>query len=202
MVSIKIYIEGGGEGKHLEIGFLRAWSKFFQAAGLQGRMPRVVRGKGRKNTYDLFCTALKHSKPGEIPLLLLDSEGAVNEEHKIWQHLNSHSDDRFEQPAKATEAHAYLMVQVMETWLLADLDALKSHFGSQFKPDKIPAWKELETQHKSEVFAALEKATAACTQPYAKGKVSFEVLAKIDPKKVKERCPNARRLLDFLAQKR
>jgi Domain of unknown function (DUF4276) len=199
MVNIKIYIEGGGDGKDLDIRFREAWSKFFKAAGLQGQMPRPVRGKGRKNTYDLFCTALE--EPKTLPLLLVDSEGPVVIGHTVWQHLASY--DNWNKPEKADHQQAFLMVQVMETWLLADPEALRGYFGSKFKTDKIPAWPELEAVPKQSVFDILNKTTAECKErQYAKGKISFEVLAAINPRKVADRCPHAKHLLDFLTTNR
>jgi len=199
-ISLKIYIEGGGEGKDLDIRFREAWTKFFKAAGLAGRMPRPVRGKGRMNTFDLFSTAAQNIQPNEMPLLLLDSEDPVAHNNTVWQHLKNR--DGWDKPANASDEHAYLMAQVMETWLLADPDTLRAYFGSKFKADKIPAWKDLEAQSKTVVFEVLDKATAECDKPYKKGKVSFAILGKINPQKVKEKCPNAKRLLDFLAEKR
>jgi len=65
---IKIYIEGGGEGQLLDSIFREGWNAFFQKAGLKNKMPRCIRGKGRKNTYDLFVTALKTRKDNELPI--------------------------------------------------------------------------------------------------------------------------------------
>lgn len=196
MVTIKIYIEGGGEGKDLDIRFREAWTKFFKAAGLAGQMPRPVRGKGRAHTFDLFSTAVKNSQPNEMPLLLLDSEVAVKNDKTVWQHLKEC--DGFDKPQNATDEHAYLMVQVMETWFLADINCLRTYFGSKFKADKIPNWTDLESQSKVSVFEALEKATVACEKPYKKGKVSFDILGKVNPQKVLERCPHAMDLVEFL----
>lgn len=199
MVSIKIYIEGGGEGKDLDSRFREAWTKFFKAAGFEGKMPRPVRGKGRGNTYDLFSTAIQNNQSKDLPLLLLDSEDALAANHSTWQHLKTR--DGFDKPNKANDEHAYLMVHVMETWLLADIESLQTYFGSKFKPAKIPAWTDLEAVPKPNIFEALKNATADCEKQYGKGKISFEVLGSIDPKKVKERCPNAKRFLDYLAKK-
>ncbi len=199
MVTIKIYIEGGGEGKDLDIRFREAWTKFFKSVGLAGRMPRPVRGKGRANTFELFSTAIKHSRSGEMPLLLLDSEDPVAAGHSAWQHLKVR--DGWDKPGDASDDHAYLMVQVMETWLLADPEVLHQYFGKAFKVNKIPAWTNLELQPKQSIFDALDKASAECdTKRYAKGKISFELLGRINPQKVADKCPNARRLLDFLAR--
>lgn len=197
MVNIKIYIEGGGEGKYLEICFQKAWTKFFQAAGLEGRMPRPLRGKGRQNAYDSFCTALANAKKGEMPLLLVDSEAAVHSDHNVWQHLKTR--DNLDKPPQAGDQHAYLMAQNMETWLLADPEALQTYFGSEFNLRKIPAWPDLEKVAKIDVYTALERATTTCKEKsYAKGKVSFEALSAVSPQKVAEKCPQAKRLLDFL----
>lgn len=198
MVSVKIYIEGGGEGKDLDIRFREAWTKFFKAAGLAGRMPRPVRGKGRAHTFDLFSTAVQNSRFGEMPLLLVDGEAPVATDQGIWQHLKTR--DNWDKPGSATEDHAYLMVQVMETWLITDPDALRMYFGSQFKPEKIPAWPDLEAQSKEVIFDALDKATAECgNKRYAKGKISFELLGAVNPHRVSGKCPHAKRLLEFLS---
>lgn len=197
MVAIKIYIEGGGEGKDLDIRFREAWSKFFTSAGLSGRMPRPVRGKGRRHTYDLFCTAITNQQKGEFPLLLLDSEDPFDATQSRWKHLERR--DRMEQPGNATEEHLYLMAQVMETWILADLESINSYFGDLFNKDKIPAWHDLEAVPKHAIFDALEKATSKCGhRKYSKGKISFEVFAVLKAHKVAEKCPEAKRLLDFL----
>ena len=197
MVANKIYIEGGGEGRDLDIRFREAWTKFFKSAGLSDRMPRPVRGKGRANTFDLFSTALRNSQVAEMPLLLLDSADSVTQGHSVWERLKVR--DGWDKPDKATDGYAYLMVQVMETWLLADLDALRAYFGNDFKPTKIPAWTDLEAQSKQNILDALDKATVGCgAKRYAKGKISFEVLGRINPESVKQKCPHARRLLDFL----
>lgn len=197
--TLKIYIEGGGEGKDLHIRFQRAWTKFFQAAGLEGKMPRIVTGKGRTNTFDRFSVAIQNRRSDETPILLVDSEDSVKPITTIWEHLKTR--DGWERPSKANDEHVYLMVHVMETWFLADLATLHTYFGNKFKADKIPAWKDLEAQSKASVFKALENATAECEKQYAKGKVSFEILGEINPQKVKEHCPNAKRLLDFLANR-
>lgn len=196
-INLKIYIEGADKGKSLRPLFQEAWTKFFQAAGLKGKMPRIVTGRGRGTTFDLFSTAIQNRSKEEIPILLVDSEDSVNPNTTIWQHLKAR--DGWERPSQASNEHVYLMVHVMETWFLADLATLQTYFGSKFKPDKIPAWRDLENQPKSAVFKALENATAECEKKYAKGKVSFEILGEINPQKVKEHCPNAKRLLDFLA---
>lgn len=48
------------------------------------------------------------------------------------------------------------------------------------------------------VLRALDQATAGCRTRYGKGKVSFELVGRLDPARVETACPRARALLDFL----
>ena len=90
------------------------------------------------------------------------------------------------------------MVQLMETWFLADRPALKKHFGDQFKENALRQWPQLEDVPKETVLDALRKATTNCSNPYDKGKISFELLEKINPPLVEAACPHAKALLDRL----
>ncbi len=196
MVTVKIYIEGGGEGHLLDTLFRQGWTMFFKAAGLAGRMPRIVRGQGRNRTFDLFATAVTNPRPGELPLLLVDSEDPLIEGHTEWQHLKAR--DNWERPGGAGDDQVFLMVQVTESWFLADLDLLRQYFGSTLRENALHVGPSLERVPKDDVLAALSRATAACPTPYAKGKVSFELLAKLNPQRVEAACPHAKRLLDHL----
>ena len=196
-MSAVIYIEGGGDrNENLERLFRRAWTKFFAAASLEGRLPRVVRGGSRSRTFDLFRKAATSSDPTRVPLLLVDSEEAVQEGRSPWQHLDAR--DNWSPPGGADDDRAFLMVQVMETWFLADREALKRHFGSQLRENALRQWPRLEDVSKASVLAALNDATFHCSPPYTKGKVSFQLLAEINPGLVETACPHAKRLLQRL----
>jgi hypothetical protein len=196
MVTARIYIEGGGQGHLLDTLFRQGWTAFFESAGLKGKMPRIVRGQGRDRTFDLFFTAVTNPRPGELPLLLVDSEGPLTEGHTQWQHLKAR--DNWDRPAGASDDQAFLMVQIMETWFLADLDLLRRYFGPELREAVLRAWPALEQVPKETVLAVLDRATAGCRTPYAKGKVSFELLARLSPATVEQACPNAKRLLGRL----
>jgi hypothetical protein len=87
----------------------------------------------------------------------------------------------------------------METWFLADREALTSFFGQPFRAQAIPKWPHLEDVPKQTVFDALDKATADCgSRRYAKGRLSFEILAQISPAEVEKACPHAARFLTAL----
>ena len=197
MVTATLYIEGGGEGKDLRARFREGWKKFFGSAGVGGRT-KIVRGGGRRQTFDRFATAVSDSAPGTIPFLLVDSEGPVAPEHSVWQHLCAAARNGWTQPDGAGDDQAFLMVQFMETWFLADRETLRSYFGARFRENALKAWPNLEEVPKSTVIETLERATASCRKRYSKGKVSFELLARVDPARVEAACPHARALLDAL----
>lgn len=195
-MSVKLYVEGGGEGQLLDTLFRQGWTRFFEAAGLAGRMPSVVRGQGRKQTFDLFVRAVTHPRGETLPLLLVDSEEPVEEGHSVWQHLEARDDWR--RPHRTADDQGFLMVQVMETWFLADRDLLRTYFGKALRENHLRQWPALEAVPKPTVFDVLEKATAACQKPYAKGKVSYELLGRLNPDKVEAACPHAKALLERL----
>lgn len=198
-MSFIIYIEGGGDrNRQLETFFRRAWSKFFENSGLGKSMPSVVRGGSRNRTYALFSRAIKINTPGkdQIPILLVDSEDAVQKGYSVWEHLRTH--DSWTKPTGAGEEHAFLMVQVMETWLLADRNALREFFRDQLKENVFKQWPQLESISKANVLDVLNRATAQCSKQYKKGKITFELLQRVDPALVEAACPHAKSLLDRL----
>ena len=195
-MSVKLYIEGGGDGALLDTLFRQGWRQFFEAAGLAGRMPAVVRGQGRTQTFDLFATAIANPRGGVLPLLLVDSEAPVTAGHSVWQHLKKR--DNWERPVGAADDQAFLMVEVMETWFLADRELLRSYFGTALRENHLRRWPDLEAVPKLTVFDALNQSTAGCQRHYAKGKVSYELIGKLSPVRVEAACPQAKALLDRL----
>jgi len=194
---IKLYVEGGGEVALLNTQCRRGFQTFFKAAGLKNRMPRIIASGSRQSAFDNFRTALKEARKDDLPLLLVDSEASVDDGVTVWEHLKKH--DNLNRSAGASDDQAFLMVQCMETWFLADLDSLARFFGKDFNSNAIPRWKSLESVDKIRVFSALTSATKRCrNKSYQKGRVSFELLERIDPNKVVTASNHARTLLNRL----
>ena len=99
-LKIKVYVEGGGDGSQLKTECRRAFSTFFEKAGLKGTMPRVVACGSRSNAYDDFCTALRTASADELPLLLVDSEAPVTVADP-WKHLKEREGDQWDKPDTA-----------------------------------------------------------------------------------------------------
>ena len=124
----KIFIEGAGPGHLADTQFRKAWSEFFQKAGISKGKFSTVRGQSRKATYDLFSVELRIQKPNVLPLLLVDSEAPLNPAYNLWEHLAKREGDKWQKPSGATEQHLFFMVEIMETWFLADRELLKKFF--------------------------------------------------------------------------
>ncbi len=199
-MKVKVYVEGAARHSELDRSLCReAFSKFFAAAGLEGKRPRTVPCGGRKQAYDAFLTAVKTVQADELPLLLVDSEIAVPPGMTVWQHLKARPGDNWDKPEGTTDDQAFLMVQVMETWFVADRETLKTFFGQHFREQAIPTRPDLEQVPKPNIYAVLDQATAACGEKkYAKGKLSFDLLSRISPAKVEAASPHAKAFLDRL----
>lgn len=87
------------------------------------------------------------------------------------------------------------MVQVMETWFLADRAALQEYFGTKFKANKIKNWPRLENVKKCQVFKVLNTATALCKKniPRVKSHLSCLPMSTLSSSK-----PHARMQKRFL----
>lgn len=197
-MRVKIYVEGGGNRSSLLRHCRRGFSEFFRKAGLERQMPSVVACGSRHDAYNRFCTAASQRNPNELPILLVDSESPVQLGYSVWMHLKTRVGDHWDRPTTTSDNQAYLMTQVMETWFLADKDMLKNYFGSDFIERHIREWPRLEEVSKPTVYEALSRATAGCSPQYSKGRVSFELLERLDPSKVLSRCPHAKKLVDYL----
>ena len=206
---VKLYVEGGGDAAALKTACREGYTKFITEAGLKNR-PRVVACGSRRDAFDSFCTAIANS---EEALLLVDSESAVSSYHQKeddpakwqpWSHLKHRQGDGWDKPTGSDDTDCHLMVQMMESWFLADRDTLSYFFGNGFKDNQLPAaQRAVEGIAKVDVYTALQKATADCKTkaPYGKGEHSFKILSKIDPAKVTEASPWAKRFVEALKQK-
>lgn len=209
MVGVKLYVEGGGDARTLRTACRNGFSEFLKKAGLLGKMPRIVACGSRQNAYDSFCTAVEN---GESAILLVDSEKAVEAACQIgessqwlpWSHLHHRQGDQWDKPVNTNETDCHLMVQCMETWFLTDHKTLQNFFGRGFNINALPpATNSIESIAKNQIYGALANATRNCRTKtkYGKGEHSFKLLAKIDPAKVTQASPWAKRFVDETRKK-
>jgi hypothetical protein len=177
-VSVRIYIEGGGDSKELHVRCRQGFRQLLERCGFSGRMPRLVACGGRTATYSDFKTAHESNK-AEYVAMLIDSEEPVIDHEKTWDHLKNR--DSWAQPVGADDEQVLFMTTCMETWIIADRDTLRQHYGSSLQESALPSLSGLEQSSRQEVQEGLKHATCNCSNVYQKGKRSFEILGKLKP---------------------
>ena len=196
MVSSFVYVEGGGN-RQLDRSCRRAFGTLLERSGFRGRMPRLVASRSRNDTYDHFKKKHEGNASSEtFVAMLIDSEDPVDDIEKTWDHLRRRDD--WTMPASASDEQVLLMTTSMETWIVADVQTLREHYGASLRESHLPSLQNLEDRERSDVFDALEASTRDCTSPYAKGRNSFIVLGKVNPDVLKEHLPSFNRVLRIL----
>jgi hypothetical protein len=179
MVSVTIFVEGGGESKELRSRCREGFSKLIEKIGFVGHMPRIVACGGRKNAYDMFNTAMASVGYDEYPILLVDSEDPISSD-RPWDHL--YISDSWGRPVGANDDQAQMMATCMETWIMVDHEALHKVFGSCLLERNLIPVDNLEKRSRQELLEALKSATNNCgrNKGYDKGKRSFQILAELN----------------------
>jgi hypothetical protein len=194
MVSVRIYVEGGGGGKLVRTKCRKGFSEFFHRTGFSGRMPKIVACGTRNNAYDDFRSAWVQSDAESFLILLVDSEGPVTQ--APWDHLRTR--EGWIKPGPASDDNAHLMVQCMEAWFLADKKAMAEYYGQYFNERSLPANPKIEEIPKGDILKGLSDATRNTQKgEYDKGDHSFAILERLDPSGMKG-LPHWDRLLDLL----
>jgi hypothetical protein len=200
-VSIKIIVEGGGEGGTSVRECRRGFEVFFGKM-LQGRdKASITPGGGRNESFKLFRATLPILGKGDHVVLLVDSEGPIPASDDPWEYVRLRPGDGWLRPDLATADNLHFMVQCIEAWFLSDISKLSSYYGSEFKPDKLPKpvnGKDVEQHSKDSIFKGFKAAVKPCDlDGYAKSD-AFEIIKLIDPDKVCKVSYFARRLKDHL----
>jgi hypothetical protein len=196
--EIRIYVEGGGD-KDSKARLREAFSRFLSEprvhAQSRGIAWRVIPCGSREDTYDAFRRGIRHHA-GSAVLLLVDAESPVAGTER--QHLMTQ--DRWDLSFAADDS-IHLMTQLMESWFVADRDALARFYGQGFAAASIPTRKNVEEIPKADVEKALKEATRN-TQPgtYHKTRHAPKILESLDPATVRARAPRCERLFQHLAQ--
>ena len=201
MTGVTIYMEGGGNsagGKRL---LRRGMNEFLRELREKVRESRrrwrLVPCGGRQRTYETFANARGHAGKDEIVVLLVDAEAPVTAPTPV-EHLRARPDDEWDLRGVEKD-RVHLMVQTMETWIVADPDALAAYYGQDFRANALPAADDLETVAKTALAAALDRATERTQKGrYRKTGHAADLLARIDPAKPRARCRHCERLFDTL----
>jgi len=230
MVSeIRIYIEGIGDSDEDETGLLPkaqpgsrsksrntkaglrpGFSKFFQElsdiADSKGIKIALILCGSRRDAYEDFKMALE-SHPGAFNILLVDSESPVCETDTPWEHLRKRKEDQpwILDSVDLDKDCCHLMVQTMEAWFIADIDALREFYGEEFREEGIE--REMQKYQSVEQVskATLDVCMRAATRNASKGKYKKaihapEILKLLNVAKVRQASPNCDRIFTTLAK--
>ncbi len=180
-MSVRIYVEGGFQGSTKTA--CRTAFRLFLEKIIPPKSFSVIASGSRSNAFEDFRTALK-SHPDDFIILLVDSEDPVVA--SPWQHLRNRAGDNWHRPPTAREDQAHLMVQVMESWFLADKQVLIEYYGQQFLAASLPGQSNIELVAKQDVFNALQHSSRNTKKgEYHKTRHGFDLLSMIDPIRVR-----------------
>lgn len=183
-MSAKLFIEGaakGSDSKESQIRCRAGFRRLLEKCGFE-RMPALNACGGRDDTFGDFKIAHGNKEAGDYVAMLIDSEDPIEDIEQAWKHLqNVKTVNKWKKPKGATDDQVLFMTTCMETWIVADRDALHSHYGSDLQVSALPSLVELEARGRHDVQDKLAHATRKSKHAYTKGQRSFEVLAKLTP---------------------
>ncbi len=168
--------------------------------GIETNLFRIVAGGSRTKIYKDFGKIFQDS----LSIVLIDSEKEISCDEKKckWDFL--WKNEKWKKPKGATENSLFFMAACMESWIVADKDALQEFYGKCFQP-KLPQAKDLSTITKIDIINALEKSTKECGKEKQYNtnnkKDSFKILEKVDVAKITKRNIYAKDFFEFLKQK-
>ncbi len=200
VTGVRIYVEGGGDGANtkalLKGGFNTFLKKLRDSARRKQIEWNIIMCGSRNDTFRNFKNALK-THPDAFNVLLVDSEAPVNQ--PPWEHLKFR--DNWDSPG-VDDTHCHLMVQVMEAWFAADIDALRRFYGQGFKENAIPSSPNVEDINKPDLEVALNKATKDTSKgKYHKIQHGAKLLEQVEAAKVRKAAPHCDRFFTTIAQK-
>lgn len=193
-MKVAIYMEGGGGGKEskaaLRIGMQTFLGEFDGDCKRRGWRLDVIPCGPRNEAYHLFQNARRKSEAG-IVVLLVDSESQVPIGAAPIDHLME--TDQWDFQGVDGDA-VHLMVQTMETWIVADPATLRAYYGHGFQEPSLPEQAVLEEVSKEEIARALNRATRQTKRgKYHKIWHATEILQRLDPNSVRRNCPHCDR---------
>ena len=195
MSGVAVYMEGGGDSREGKARLRQGMSEFLRKVVSQKKPGwTVVTCGSRNDAHDAFQNANKTS-PETFNVLLVDSEGPVTQPPRA--HLKGDGWD----VAGVGEDSIHLMIQVMETWIISDPDAMATYYRQHFRKTALPKAQNLEGVGKERIYETLKHATAKTQKgEYHKIGHADALLETIDPDIVRRRCPSCDRLFVTLTR--
>jgi hypothetical protein len=194
-----MYVEGAAPGiSNQNVTKFRESLHVFleRALGKETPRPSIIPAGGRDQAYKGFRNSLK-THPEAFSILLVDSEDPVTGDNTAAAHLEER--EKWAVP----DGRAHLMVQCMESWFLADKQALAGYYREGFREEALPQNPKIEKIPKKLVMDGLKAANKASKTKgeYHKTRHGFDILGLIDPNKVTKASLFASKLIETLREK-
>ncbi|MBZ5606974.1 MAG: DUF4276 family protein [Acidobacteriia bacterium] len=186
-MEIRIYFEGN---KTLRTGF-RQFFRGLEAAARQARS--TIEFIAAKDGVSGYRKAIR-SHPTSWNLLLKDSEQPMPlSPVQLCERLGIDS---------ARVNDVFWMVELMESWFLADPEALAAYYGQGFSTSAIGATQDVEQIPKAEVLNRLRQAISNTKKrKYDKIGHAPHLLERLSAGRVKERARHCRTLFETISRR-
>lgn len=180
VTRIRIYFEGDDQ---LRMSF----HQFFRVGETRGKGSIQLVAAHGDPIGEYRIAQRKH--PESVNILLLDSEQALDGTGLRQQQVAEFPADRI-----------FWMVELMESWFLADREAVERYYNdARFQESSLPPNPQVEKIPKKDVLDGLKEATRSTQKGrYNKTRHAPGILKTINRDKVTGSVPQCRRLFDLL----
>jgi hypothetical protein len=183
---VRVFVEGNSS---LKLPLIQFIAKAVPES--HGRI-KIQLGKNKDETIKDFLRTLCEN-PGANVLLLVDSDAC--DDGKLLERLKQKVMWQRHAPKKVPLERIHWMVQVMESWFLADPAALKAYYKRDFKASAVPTRANVEEIPKKDVFQILKQAIKA---GYDKAAHAPKILERLSPETVQARARHCKLFLKAL----
>jgi Domain of unknown function (DUF4276) len=202
--EIRIYIEGDTKrkGKNSKISLGQGFNSFFKELDEKAKEKKVkfrlIMCGSTAETFKDFLLGVK-SHQNSFVAFLIDADNEVGDNETPKSFLQKQEKSRNWNFENVKDEQCHLMVQIMESWFLADVETLKSFYGQNFKHNAIPKQPNIEKIAKPDVEKSLDKAASETNKgKYHKIRHGAELLSKIETGKVRAKAAHCNRLFETI----
>lgn len=204
VTEIRIYIEGDTKQKGkfntiaLREGFNHFFGELIVAAKDKNIVLRLIMCGSKFETFKDFLNATK-SYQDSFVVFLVDSDAPVDENETAKSFLQNQNP--LWHLSEVEENQCHLMVQIMESWFLADKSELAEFYGQNFNRNALAKNKNIEKIAKIDVENGLANATTGTQKgEYHKTRHGAKILELISPQKVRAAAPHCEKLFAAVAE--